>query len=228
MRRFNKLDWNALGELSEEELSFDINKEAELNDARKNPSFISDSSTTTSESSPLLEDFGVTQGLLGHEESNYDKETLVLNVASLKQISECKTSKSTGKKIQSSCETNREKGRSLCVNNWKDMKRKAAVNSGQQYVSRNEFPPYSIMETIRGTRIICVEGYRFSRKKDKKTSHSLKMRWRCYSHHRNGCTATLYTVEERIVSMKNIHNHSPPPRTLPYQRNALMTINLSS
>ncbi|CAH2040282.1 unnamed protein product, partial [Iphiclides podalirius] len=76
--------------------------------------------------------------------------------------------------------------------------------------SHDRFPPYQVLETIRGNQLICLGGFRFSRKKDKRTSHSPKLRWRCATHHKSGCTATLYTMEDNIVSIKNVHNHRPP------------------
>lgn len=56
--------------------------------------------------------------------------------------------------------------------------------------------------------MINIDGYTFSYKKDSRQgSETKKKRWVCSSHFCLGCKAVIYTVEDTIVSVKNIHNH---------------------
>ncbi|CAH2040269.1 unnamed protein product, partial [Iphiclides podalirius] len=64
-------------------------------------------------------------------------------------------------------------------------------------------PYYEV--TARGSRVIALGGYRFS----KHSVVGLKTRWFCGSHHSKGCKAVIFTVEGEIVKCNNTHNHQP-------------------
>lgn len=34
-----------------------------------------------------------------------------------------------------------------------------------------------------------------------------KTHWRCSTHSSKGCKAAISTIEEQIISIKNVHNH---------------------
>lgn len=64
-------------------------------------------------------------------------------------------------------------------------------------------------QTSRGARVIIFEGYKFI----KHRGHGLKVRWYC-TQHGYGCRAAMFTVENKVVSVKKEHNHPPPENLL--------------
>lgn len=68
-------------------------------------------------------------------------------------------------------------------------------------------PTYEFVSTSRGTRILSLKGYRFT-KQDYSTM-SNKSRWRC-CRHSFGCKAAVFTIDDEIVMLKYYHNHPPP------------------
>lgn len=57
-----------------------------------------------------------------------------------------------------------------------------------------------------GKQLIELDGYTYC----STPSKGLKVRWRCSTHKHAGCRATLYTVENHVIFIKNEHNHLPP------------------
>ncbi|XP_072949827.1 uncharacterized protein [Epargyreus clarus] len=57
-----------------------------------------------------------------------------------------------------------------------------------------------------GSKKIIISDYYFIRHSDR----GIKTRWRCGSHHRQKCGASLVTVKEGVVRINNEHNHPPP------------------
>uniref|UniRef100_A0A2H1V0M4 SFRICE_016431 n=1 Tax=Spodoptera frugiperda TaxID=7108 RepID=A0A2H1V0M4_SPOFR len=66
----------------------------------------------------------------------------------------------------------------------------------------NHNPVYSISK--RGGHLISVGGYRFCRQR----SSGLKTRWSCSTDNSKGCRAAIFTVDNTIVKINNIHNHN--------------------
>ncbi|GBP31417.1 hypothetical protein EVAR_17906_1 [Eumeta japonica] len=58
--------------------------------------------------------------------------------------------------------------------------------------------------SARGNKQLKINNYRY--RVDRKTHHSKgKTRWRCLSHDRFSCKAHVYTVEDEIVFMNDMH-----------------------
>ncbi|KOB62740.1 Uncharacterized protein OBRU01_24986, partial [Operophtera brumata] len=58
-----------------------------------------------------------------------------------------------------------------------------------------------------GNPVMQYGSYRFSRHSDyKKGSENPKCRWICMRTHR-GCRAAAYTFENKLIKIKNVHNH---------------------
>ncbi|KAL0831911.1 hypothetical protein ABMA28_001430 [Loxostege sticticalis] len=61
--------------------------------------------------------------------------------------------------------------------------------------------------TCRGASIIIFAGYEFS----KHRFQAGKTRWYCRTHYNKGCSAVIFTFENVIVKVRNIHSHPPKP-----------------
>ncbi|KOB68644.1 Uncharacterized protein OBRU01_18001 [Operophtera brumata] len=75
----------------------------------------------------------------------------------------------------------------------------------------------------RGNTQLCLGRYTFYNKKG--TSNTLtafKKRWVCSTHFPKGCKAAVYTVDDVIVSVKNIHNHEPSNKCISRGRRLLI------
>ncbi|GBP73795.1 hypothetical protein EVAR_42967_1 [Eumeta japonica] len=62
---------------------------------------------------------------------------------------------------------------------------------------------FMLLSYRTGEAALYIEGYKF-------TIHSrpgIKVRWTCA--YRRGCKAVVYTIDDRVVSTKNCHNHAP-------------------
>ncbi|XP_026330122.1 protein tramtrack, beta isoform isoform X11 [Hyposmocoma kahamanoa] len=69
-------------------------------------------------------------------------------------------------------------------------------------------PPYEYTESIKGNCIIAMSGYRFNIKKHNEKTD--RYTWRCATHHRKGCKATLYSVGDKVIRRLHKHNHEKP------------------
>ncbi|KAI8421102.1 hypothetical protein MSG28_008205, partial [Choristoneura fumiferana] len=56
-------------------------------------------------------------------------------------------------------------------------------------------------------RWIRLNGYLYSYHIRREMAGFVKTRWYCTTHHSRGCRASLYTIEDQIVSCKTEHNH---------------------
>ncbi|CAH2040265.1 unnamed protein product, partial [Iphiclides podalirius] len=63
--------------------------------------------------------------------------------------------------------------------------------------------PYFVT-TSRGARILCIGGFKFRRHRDA----GPKTRWYCSTHHGRGCSAALFTIDDRIIKCNNVHTHA--------------------
>ncbi|XP_048006999.1 uncharacterized protein LOC125242281 [Leguminivora glycinivorella] len=57
----------------------------------------------------------------------------------------------------------------------------------------------------RGNRILKLNGYSFY--SDRAKARGPKRRWRCSTHCKQRCRATVMTVDDVIISATLIHNH---------------------
>lgn len=64
------------------------------------------------------------------------------------------------------------------------------------------------MLSKKGHHLLRIDGYTFY--KDRiicNERFGTKSTWRCSSHHRKGCRATVHMVEDEIFKINNIHTH---------------------
>lgn len=54
-----------------------------------------------------------------------------------------------------------------------------------------------------GKKMIWLDGYTYYVSRE----FGYKTTWRCSTHNRKGCHATIYTIEGEIVKAKTYHNH---------------------
>lgn len=62
----------------------------------------------------------------------------------------------------------------------------------------------------RGNQLILLSGYTFYKFKTSKKQTSM---WMCSTHRGKGCKAVVHTVNDRIISLKKVHNHPPIDNT---------------
>ncbi|CAG9787365.1 unnamed protein product [Diatraea saccharalis] len=71
---------------------------------------------------------------------------------------------------------------------------------------------YEFTESLRGARIILIEGYRFAIKNMSKANAPIKkIQWNCTTHGKHGCKASIFTSRDEIIYLDNKHTH--PPQT---------------
>ncbi|CAH0399076.1 unnamed protein product [Chilo suppressalis] len=71
---------------------------------------------------------------------------------------------------------------------------------------------YEFTESLRGCRIILIEGYRFAIKNMSKVNAPIKkIQWTCSTHGKHGCKAVVFTSRDEIIYLDNKHTH--PPQT---------------
>ncbi|KAI8421100.1 hypothetical protein MSG28_008205 [Choristoneura fumiferana] len=63
---------------------------------------------------------------------------------------------------------------------------------------------YTVFDEIAAIRL---NGYLYSYHIRREMAGFVKTRWYCTTHHSRGCRASLYTIEDQIVSCKTEHNH---------------------
>lgn len=63
-----------------------------------------------------------------------------------------------------------------------------------------------------GKSLILLQGYTY---RQHIASGGGKVRWMCSTGGWRGCRAVVFTVGDRIVSIKNEHDHEPPNYKLP-------------
>lgn len=68
-----------------------------------------------------------------------------------------------------------------------------------------DIPPYQIIVSRDGSRVLSMEGYRFHLKYG---SHSHISKWQCASQS-VGCKVVLHTVHSRVMKIEERHNHPP-------------------
>lgn len=68
------------------------------------------------------------------------------------------------------------------------------------------FSEYEYVFSKRGNPLLLLAGYTFYRQTVYRNS---KVRWLCATHHCKGCTATVHTYKETLLSVRNHHNHLP-------------------
>ncbi|XP_061704490.1 protein tramtrack, beta isoform isoform X48 [Cydia pomonella] len=72
------------------------------------------------------------------------------------------------------------------------------------------FPGYQFVMSKKGSRHIECNGYRYyARCKRMYMTTKNKILWRCANHTRTKCKSVVYTLENRIVSVRKEHNHGP-------------------
>lgn len=59
--------------------------------------------------------------------------------------------------------------------------------------------------TRRGAKCLWLQGYMFRRHMDS----GMKTRWYCATDYKFGCKAVLFTVNNTLIKVHNIHNHNP-------------------
>ncbi|KAI5646833.1 FLYWCH zinc finger domain-containing protein [Phthorimaea operculella] len=80
------------------------------------------------------------------------------------------------------------------------------------YVAERQsvIPPYEFAESKYGNCMILMQGYRFTVKKH--NANSDRYTWRCATHHRKGCRASIFSLGDNVVRTLHKHTHSPPPK----------------
>ncbi|KAI8421096.1 hypothetical protein MSG28_008204 [Choristoneura fumiferana] len=77
---------------------------------------------------------------------------------------------------------------------------KAAVYTiGNQIVYVKDYPFFSL--SSRGVQILTFRGCKY--RQNFKSAH--KVTWRCNTHNKFGCRASVHTVDDEIVFVKNVH-----------------------
>ncbi|XP_039750428.1 protein tramtrack, beta isoform isoform X26 [Pararge aegeria] len=78
------------------------------------------------------------------------------------------------------------------------------------HVFENQFPNAAFVTSVRGARMLLLEGYAFYKQRESTNKNKVtKTRWFCGSHHAKGCKAVVFTIGNHIVKCKNVHTHKP-------------------
>ncbi|XP_039750445.1 protein tramtrack, beta isoform isoform X42 [Pararge aegeria] len=62
-----------------------------------------------------------------------------------------------------------------------------------------------VTKCCRGGRTILLNGYKFLRQR----SNGVKSRWWCDTHRGRGCKAVIFTINDKVIKCKSVHNHDP-------------------
>ncbi|CAH2040274.1 unnamed protein product, partial [Iphiclides podalirius] len=65
--------------------------------------------------------------------------------------------------------------------------------------------PVEFVMSKKGRSLVKLKGYTYY--SARRTGP--KVQWRCSTNHRSNCNAVLYTVDNKIVTIKKRHNHAP-------------------
>ncbi|KAG6441726.1 hypothetical protein O3G_MSEX001963 [Manduca sexta] len=79
---------------------------------------------------------------------------------------------------------------------------------------RTEKPMVTFVKSKRGKTLLKLDGYTFY----SKVVNGPKTRWVCSTHNNKGCRATVYTCDNKIIKMKNEHQHATQQNTIDGQK----------
>ncbi|XP_045496213.1 protein tramtrack, beta isoform isoform X21 [Colias croceus] len=75
--------------------------------------------------------------------------------------------------------------------------------------ARRFAPLLQFIESRRGNRLILLNGYKYSTKRQIMVGGVDKRCWHCSTHNARGCRALLHTLDDELYKVRGSHNHDP-------------------